>query len=883
MLARFAAGRPRTVIVLHLALLAVALGFGFRRLHQTDDLLQFLPADNPEIRTFRDVSRTFGSLRVAVLGVEAPANDDVFSPDVLRRIDEASKQLKEVRGVDNVVSLTTLPDFTPSGDAVPLVDAARAADPQARAAMKARSLAHRIARRNFVSRDGSAALVLVFLADGVSSRATAREIRATAAKAFGPLRAVYGGEPFAEASIFEETEQDIRLLTPVAALLIFGVILIAFRDPVGVALTVLTVAWATVVVLGFMGLLGEAYTVISGTLPVILFASGSSYAVHVLGRYYSDGGGAAGPDAPVRAAAIVGPPVTIAGLTTAAGFVSFLSMDIRPMRVFGLEAAIGVLLCWLASLTLVPAVITLWPRRSSRPINTGRLGDWLGRFTGFARRRRVAVLAAGVVLGAATVGPMLRVDVKMEASAFYSPGSDPWNAERFLDEKFGGSHFLQVDVKGDMTDPATLREIERLQAFAASLPGVTQAQSVVDPLALIGDVMVGEPRLPETRAQVASLLLFIDGPALRNVLAPKRDEALVHIRVRGDVQPALEAMEQYTRARFRAKPVAPTRDDVAERLRWIAQAAHQPLPPGAAEKAAAAAVPPAATALAEARRDIAAKLLDGDGGLLPRITDEAARARVLDAAAAAGDVRAALVAVAPSPEEGASAYQSFADQLAAAARARAATDALAALGATLPPEAADQARTALADLLPSTPVVAAERPLEVTLTGEPVLNRGFSRSIARNQQRSLVVALVVVYLLMLLLFRSGYLAAVSLLPSALWMAVVFGAMGLLHVSIDISTSLVASIATGAGSDFAMHYLWYFKRRSPEEAVRFVGPIMVISSLLVSAGFAVLSVGHSRPMRTFGTLAAVAMAGAFALTFLLVPALLRRSDLPPEKV
>ena len=53
--------------------------------------------------------------------------------------------------------------------------------------------------------------------------------------------------------------------------------------------------------------------------------------------------------------------------------------------------------------------------------------------------------------------------------------------------------------------------------------------------------------------------------------------------------------------------------------------------------------------------------------------------------------------------------------------------------------------------------------------------------------------------------------------------------------------------------------------------------MVISTLLIAAGFAVLGLGHSQPMRMFGTLAALSMVGSALFTFLLVPALLRNVD------
>ena len=127
------------------------------------------------------------------------------------------------------------------------------------------------------------------------------------------------------------------------------------------------------------------------------------------------------------------------------------------------------------------------------------------------------------------------------------------------------------------------------------------------------------------------------------------------------------------------------------------------------------------------------------------------------------------------------------------------------------------------------------------------------------------------------LFGSARLALISIAPAALTLVALFGAIGLAGLPIDLGTSLVTSIATGAGSEFAVQYLWYLKRSTPADVVRFVGPIMVISALLIAAGFAVLAFGHSQPMRMFGSLAALSMVGSAALTFLLVPALLRNVD------
>ena len=164
-----------------------------------------------------------------------------------------------------------------------------------------------------------------------------------------------------------------------------------------------------------------------------------------------------------------------------------------------------------------------------------------------------------------------------------------------------------------------------------------------------------------------------------------------------------------------------------------------------------------------------------------------------------------------------------------------------------PPRAVAALRDAILDLVPTRAPEMAPREIGTRLSGEPILERGLSRSVAKNQERSLLVARVGVFLLLALLFRSFYLAFISVLPSTLALTLVLAGMGLLGLRIDIGTSLVSSIATGTGSDFTLVYLWYLRRSSsPDKVVREVGPVLVISALLISAGLGSSGWGTRRP-------------------------------------
>ena len=152
---------PRTVFVTCLVIAALA-AVGTTRLKNEEDLLVFLPTSDPDVRLFQDVSRRFGSLRVAIVGVEAPAGDDVFSPASLGKIERATHAIKNVRGVDLILSMTEVSDIIagPLGatqvDLVPSLPT-NAAESRA---LREKILSREFAVGNFVSPDGRGALIL---------------------------------------------------------------------------------------------------------------------------------------------------------------------------------------------------------------------------------------------------------------------------------------------------------------------------------------------------------------------------------------------------------------------------------------------------------------------------------------------------------------------------------------------------------------------------------------------------------------------------------------------------------------------------------------------------------------------------------------------------
>lgn len=851
---------PWLLIVLTVALTGAAV-YGTTRLKNEDDVLVFLPEGDENVAVFKDVAKRFGALRVALIGVEPEGGRELFSKEVLGRMEKLTETLKTTDGVDRVLSLTNMTDLRPNEggvDILPLLPSPLPDAPEELAKLKAHALSLPQVRGTFLSADGKASLLMVFLGEGAKIQPLAAKTRELVKAELGPVARLYfGGAPFAGQAIYDDTQRDVRKLTPLALVLFLGIVLLAFRDVLPVVLTTLTVAISVIVVIGGLGLSGEKFTVVSGTLPLILFASGSQYAIHVLGRYYlvrTENPTLSPLAAAVSALRIVGPPVAVAAINCCCGFLSFLVMNIGAMRSFGVACTAGVLVCLVLAITVLPSVVARFQRSAGKPhASFTSLGAIMEAVFQFARSQRILVITVSALIATVCAVGVLRVQVRMEPRAFFRPGSEPAEAQRFLDETFGGSQFVQILVSADFNDPRALTELRRLSAYARSLDGVTQVQSIIQPLSLVGEAMAGVRGMPPKRAQVASLYFFLEGePSLRALLAADRKSAVVQVRLVGDARPILAALQEYLQPRWPFTMRAPTNEELIEELTWLVPKAER-----AARQSAIAA------ALTRIQKEGVA--------LAPPPAPPAPP----PAAAAGGDNP-------PPPEE--PDPEALAQTQRLAAQRVASGLLLTALGTTqLGNRSDDEVRAALdavAGTLLAPPSETSSGPImTAALTGEPVLDQAFSRAVDRNQWASLGVALVSVLIVLLIAQRSLWNAILSTLPAVMSLLVVFGSLGLSGRPIDLGTSLVGSIVTSSGADFALHYIWYLRRRPTKEAVQAVGPVIFVTAALLGLGMGVLMLGGSPPLKLFGGLACAGLLLSATFTFLLVPALLGNTQLP----
>jgi uncharacterized protein len=153
--------------------------------------------------------------------------------------------------------------------------------------------------------------------------------------------------------------------------------------------------------------------------------------------------------------------------------------------------------------------------------------------------------------------------------------------------------------------------------------------------------------------------------------------------------------------------------------------------------------------------------------------------------------------------------------------------------------------------------------------------------VVKGQFYSLSIAIIIIFILLSLIFRSLTAGLISSIPILMSIVLVFGIMGLTGVRLDVATALLSSVMIGVGVDYTIHFLWRYREerqqhRPPKEAVittlSTTGRGILFNAMSVIVGFFVLIFSSFTPIRFFGVLVVVSIIGCLIGALVVLPAL-----------
>ncbi|MBI1963224.1 MAG: MMPL family transporter [Candidatus Rokubacteria bacterium] len=567
----WSADHPWIVIALTL-LLTLAFGSQLPRIKTDTDPKNMLPVTSP-VRQYNDQVEGWFGLHPDVLVVGVWSPDGIFTSETLARVNRLAEAVLRLPGViaRDVVALPTVNDVTVVGgtlQARPILDGVPRDAGEAER-LRRQVLGNALLVNRLVSSDGTTTALYVPIEKSANGKLIAAEIRRIAEKEAGPERYYIAGDPVARDTFGAEMFRQMALFSPLAGMLMCGVLFLMFRSWWLVAANMLVAMLAIVWAMGLFIGLGIPVHIMASMSPVFLMAI-STDTVHIFNEFtFRRREVGDRRQAILQTMDAVGTPVLFSDLTTIAGFASLAIGPIIPVRVFGLLVAFGTLVVLLMSFTLVPALLALTRqgRSAAAPRELEPASRWLGRVGGICVAWKTTVALVGVALVAVSAVGIAKIRINNNLIAWFKPGSEIRVADAHLGRALGGTATLYLVADGrrpdTVTEPAFLRALEGLQRRIEKEPVVGKTVSVADVVKRVHRVLNDDDPtreiIPDSREAVGqALLLFSMGARprdLANLVDNPYQKANVMVQLRSWDAVDTEALLAVVRRHLAERPI----------------------------------------------------------------------------------------------------------------------------------------------------------------------------------------------------------------------------------------------------------------------------------------------------------------------------------------
>ncbi len=830
---RLATERPRLVYAL-VVLLTAALGALITQIRIDTDPENMLPVEQTDRVFNNQVEERFALRDAIVVGiVNRQHPDGIYNVESLTALHELSNAILQLDGVigPDLMSLAQADNISQEGPGTIRFEWMMKEAPVTQ--QQADDIRAKVARLpllmdTLVSGDGKAAAIYVPIASKDLSYPLSIEIKALTAELRSGDEYHITGLPVAEDTFGHDMFVQMGISAPLAGLMIFLLMLYFFRSPVLVIAPML-VAMATVIIT--MGLLiGMGFTVhiMSSMIPIFLMPIAVVDSVHILSEFADNYSPEA--DAKVVISEVVSDlfrPMLFTSLTSAVGFLSLLLTPIPPVQIFGAFVAFGILVAFVLTILLIPAyVVRMKPTalagltsRNKTPHKDTILARVLRQSGRFAFDNGKVISAIAVGLIAISVAGIYQIQINDNPVRWFKASHPIRVADRVLNEHFAGTYDAFLVLT--RVDDGSLAEF------------VSQGRELLS--------STGDPVAEEVRNALQAPSDDV-GKYYGNLIAAL-DDAVFEAEDPATIDTLSQLMEMAEAAQLAAKYFQGP--EILKRIADIQEALQQSDLVGKAN------------ALPDVVKVVNRELRGGD----------AADYRIPDSVPAVAQI---LLQYQSSHRP-----QDLWHMV---------TPDFSSTAVWLQLKSGDNQD--MTEVMRVLDVYLAANPLpaevELRWAGKAYINVVWQDAMVKGMLKSLLGALVVVSLMMALLFRSGRLGLLAMVPLSVTIIGAYGIIGWFGKDYDMPIAVLSSLTLGLSVDFAIHFIERTRalmRSSGSFAVAtkklFEEPARAIArnAIVIAIGFTPLFFAPLVPYITVGAFMVAIMTLSAVSTLILLPALM----------
>ncbi len=665
-----------------------------------------------------------------------------------------------------------------------------------------------------------------------------------------PIR--LSGLPVINVGMVEHVESDMKTFGIAAVAMFSLAFLVVFRTVRWTILPILTCLIPVIIVMGTMTLLDKRMTVISSNMPVLLFILLLPYTVYFIDRYRESRSRNPEEDSSTsatNAARAIGMPCFFSAITSMAGVASLMTSGIVPVHTFGMMMAIGIAVGFGTVFLFLPSAVRPLPARSTAPPPGGKSLRFLASIS--LRIPGPVVLLSLVIFGVAVYGTT-KLDPETKFIDYFKEESEIYSGLDYIDNRMGGLTPMEVilrsEEKGFFKTPEGLAAIASAQEYFTTVP-----QS--------GSIRSLRTLLDEIRKYLKGIRLKLEDPKILTMLQPVMKEEIREF-----------CNEDYTVSRilvrFRETDPDLNRKTIIDG--WHEYAAKDPTLNGLL-----------------AQSDVTVHLAGPTDRFFGTTEGLAAIDAVHRLAKETGKISSLRSEVEEIRKKKPSLSEKSALRKIPSSRRKKSTTVTIRVDREKAEELATTLRAGIkSDKTLSQLETSVEKHrllTDVTPTGVFLLYSNMLQSLLKGLQETFLMVVLVIYLMLVILFRAPILALLVLLSQTLPVFIVLGTMGLFGIHLDMVTTMIAAVAMGVGIDGAIQYTFRYRKeiletQSHEEAIKrthgTIGRAIAIAGAIVFSGFSVLMLSGFNPTIYFGLFTGLALLMGLFSSLTLLPSLFR---------
>ena len=514
------------LLLLSLVLVAFAVG-GFSRFTFNASVKAFFADDYPYFDDFEAMESRYGTDSRIFFMIE-PVDGDVFQPQVLAFIEQLTAEAWQL---DHSIRVDSLANFQHSRSVDDdmyvnaLVEQAGTLDEQALAYVREVALGDPALVDRLVTADGRyAAMVVNFAIDGKHQH---EYEFALAEKVYDWVERLEQQNPFVRIYVTGDIisnynngqilQGDLLRMVPLMFALMFVLLGLLLRTLSGVIVCYVIAILAMLAGMGLSSWLGITFSMMSMNAVMITITVTMAHCVHILGHFLHMYRKQDKRTALADSLHVNFLPVTITSFTTALGFVTLNFGDMPPAAALGNSASVGVLMSWLFSLTVLPALVMLLPFRKPQG-ESGLIESWMLRYAGWIIRHTRLVLVLTAVYAVLMTVLALQNTVNDRFSEMIKEPHPFRSDNAMIDRHFGGLYNMNFDVAaerpGGITQVDYLTHLDKMTGWLREQPEINSVFSFVDVIKRLNKSMHGDDpafyAIPDSDELAAQLLLLYE-------------------------------------------------------------------------------------------------------------------------------------------------------------------------------------------------------------------------------------------------------------------------------------------------------------------------------------------------------------------------------------